>query len=562
MKTALIYLIIGTLLASQVLMSPALADREGSASPVNYSIGVWDNFEFNRSAEDWSTVAHTYGGENAVVDLVVAQAHSDGHIALPFPFKDEESLYTTGKNDPVELYLEKFDSEGLNVILSIQPLNANVTSLMDILLSRYDHHKCIIGINVDLEWKESGIPHYVNNDERDAWLNAIKSHNTQLKLFLTYYEDHTHFPDDTSDLVILFDGTHGSQKNLLSKYAELAKSYTSVGIYTGYSTNDPPTASNSRIMAAAPNTRYIIHTDDVFGNKKIVIFELDDVQVGWLESTSIDLIDLHIKERVPIVLGIIPMNLDNKNYTSYLPVNLIDIYNDYSNLIEISQHGLTHNSTEQMDNLSYDRQKAVIENGQNIFESMDIKPVTFTPPYGAANEDTVKILRDHGFKNLVLYSYDKSLSNSSNLSSGLLVMNSWIYFVNDNKTSANYMALKSPEQLMDEIDSSDNNVVFVLYHIQDFARGSGNSIEKLGETLEALKRSDKYQFMTVSEYHDALIGESTPLPSSTPLPTPSVLPQPSTLPGPNLKSIAAAMVVSILIIFSAGMIYIGLRKRK
>ena len=62
-------------------------------------------------------------------------------------------------------------------------------------------------------------------------------------------------------MVVMYDGTQDTQENLLKAYGELAKHFTNVGIYTGYSTSRPPTASDDSILRAAPNTRYIIHAD-------------------------------------------------------------------------------------------------------------------------------------------------------------------------------------------------------------------------------------------------------------------------------------------------------------
>ncbi len=567
MKVTIIFIIIGLVLTIPSLVFSASAANIGNTTTTNYYVGVWDNFKFNESADDWSTAAHTYGGQSGLVDIVVAQARENGQIALPFPYDGNYSLYNVTQNDVMEPYLEKFDSEGLKVILSIQPLNANVTELIDTILTRYGNHTCIVGVNVDLEWKESGNPQSVSDAERDMWLSEIKSHNSGLKLFLTYFGDHTHFPDDTRDMVILFDGSKETQANLLNKYSELAKYYATVGIYTGYSSSNPPTASISRIIAAAPNTGYIIHTDDVFANKKTVIFELDDLQAGWLEPTSIDLIDLHIDKHMPAVLGVIPNNLNNSSYgVGYMPVNIKDVYNNYSSLLEISQHGWAHSSTEQMENLSYDDQKAVIENGQNLFASLGIKPVTFTPPYGAANENTVKILEDHGFNNLVLYSWNNSLVNSTNASTGFLVTDSYVPLIDSvNTTSAGSYAMKSPDQLMDEIDRSNSNVVFVIYHIQDFAPGSGNSIDDLGKLFDDMNNSKKYQFMTVSEYHDMLMGTSPALPT-TGDPSPQLPATNSTSPGTanaktNLLYIFGS-IFAVFIVVGAVLVYNNTGKKK
>lgn len=224
--------------------------------------GVWNNCEFNRPAEFWSKEAKEFGGEHGVVDLVVAQAQDQNVSYVPFPSENKDYITSDNGTDKVEPYLKKFDKDGVKVILSLQPNEANVSNLIDKVLKRYGNHKSIIGINVDLEWKLTGTPYHASNEERDIWLKKIQSYNPGFKLFLTYYKDYSYFPNDTRDIIILYDGNADTQDQLMEEYKELASHYTSVGIYTGYNSSTPPTASYDRIMNAAPNTKYILHVID------------------------------------------------------------------------------------------------------------------------------------------------------------------------------------------------------------------------------------------------------------------------------------------------------------
>jgi hypothetical protein len=225
--------------------------------------GIWNNCNFKKPAEEWSVAARRFGGENGVIDLVVAQAHENELTYVPFPFEKKGQIYSYNQTDKVEPYLNRFDKDGLKVILSIQPNRAEVSDLIDILLLRYGHHKSIIGVNVDLEWKSTGNPNHVSNEERDLWLKKIQRYNPKYKLFLTYYKDYTYFPDNKKSVIILFDGEKATQKEILKKYSKLSSYFESVGIYTGYASNIPPTASYDSIMEAAPNTRYILHVVEI-----------------------------------------------------------------------------------------------------------------------------------------------------------------------------------------------------------------------------------------------------------------------------------------------------------
>lgn len=474
-----------------LIISTCLVDGDDSTRQ-NVTIGVWDNSDFQKPADNWSEAAENFDAENGLVDLVVAQANDDGRTWLPFPFQSTQHRYSSSQIDKIEPYLQKFDSDGLKVILSVQPMNESVSQLIDILLTRYGNHTSIIGVNIDMEWKLNGTPNHVSNEESDAWLKVIKSHSSSLKLFLTYFGDYTYFPEDSKNLVILFDGEDAPQSMLLNEYEKLAEHYSSVGIYTGYPTSIPPTATNERILAAAPNTQFIIHTN-VFSNNTTLIFLMSDVHADWLVNSSIDLIDLHENMSMPVVLGVIPDNFDSPDLEEdQFPGFLKDVSENKSDLFEIAEHAYPSNESDELSGMSYNDQKKIIENGLAILKSIGLKPGVLLPDVGDANEMTVKAGENLGFNNLVTF--------SDNLSSDkLLITNSIVSLaesINDTPV------LNSPEKLMKEIDELNESVVIIIYSVQDFQPGSGNSVEQLEKILDILKKSKKYQFMTLKAYRE------------------------------------------------------------
>ncbi|HYA22091.1 MAG TPA: hypothetical protein VEG31_02850, partial [Thermoproteota archaeon] len=54
--------------------------------------------------------------------------------------------------DKHEEFLTAFDEAGITVFLQVEPANADVTTLIDLVLRRYEHHPCVIGFGVDVEW--------------------------------------------------------------------------------------------------------------------------------------------------------------------------------------------------------------------------------------------------------------------------------------------------------------------------------------------------------------------------------------------------------------------------
>jgi peptidoglycan/xylan/chitin deacetylase (PgdA/CDA1 family) len=501
--------IIGAVLGVVVIITVVLVVTRlpGEKPSSNYLVGVWNNAEFSKPAEEWSDAAISLGGEDGVVDLVVAQAHGNGLVYLPFPFQNTGFLYSTTATDLAETYLSEFETAGLKVILSIQPLEADIKQLIGIILSRYSNHDNILGINVDIEWKESGTPNHVSNQERDAWLSEIKKYNSSYKLFITYFQDYTHFPGNHPDLVVLYDGEADTQTYLLKEYQELAKHYSSVGIYTGYSSTVPPAASNEQIMSAAPNTGYILHTYDVFDDRRIVIFQLDDVQADWLESISMRLIETHIEKKVPVLCAVLPNMLD-QDVGQDLAIYLKDVNDDYPDLVEIGQHGYTHNITENFSGMNYEQQESIISTGYQILVSVGITPVSFIPPYGSVDNTTVEVTEKLGFHVLCNPAEDATIGLSSNTTHNMSILDNYIELTaRENWSPSANVTIKTAEQIMGEIDQNEGSgPVVILYHIQDFQRDTNDRLLQVANTLEALKDSGKYLFLTATQY-EVMVGE-------------------------------------------------------
>jgi hypothetical protein len=477
--------------------------------PSDYVVGIWNNAQFSKPAEEWSDAAISFGGEDGVIDLVVAQAHSNGLVYLPFPFQDTGLLYSTTSTDLVEMYLSEFEAAGLNVILSVQPLEADIKELIGIILSRYSNHDNILGVNVDIEWKESGTPNHVSNEERNAWLSEIKKYNADYKLFITYFKDYTYFPSDHPDLVVLYDGEQSTQTYLMEEYQDLARHYSSVGIYTGYSSSTPPAASPEQITSAAPNTKYILHTYDVFDDRRIVIFQLDDVQADWLETISHRLIETHIEKNVPVLCAVLP-NLLDADVGQDLAIYLKDVAEYYPDLVEIGQHGYTHNISENFAGMSYEEQESIISTGYEILLSVGITPQSFIPPYGSVDNTTVEVTEDLGFRILCNPAEVGTVGLSSNATHNMSILSNYVELtLRDNWGPSANVTIKTGEQIMEEIDQEEaTGPVMILYHIQDFMRDTEEKLADLADCLEVLRNSGKYLFLTAKQY-DVIADKQT-----------------------------------------------------
>jgi len=108
---------------------------------------------------------------------------SDGNTYPCIQFENE---------DKHEQYLSHFDRAGIKVFLQVEPAHADMNTLIDLVLSRYKHHECVIGFGVDVEWyREADNPQWgvqVDDETAENWEARVKSHNSQYRLFLKHWD--------------------------------------------------------------------------------------------------------------------------------------------------------------------------------------------------------------------------------------------------------------------------------------------------------------------------------------------------------------------------------------
>ncbi len=76
---------------------------------------------------------------------------------LTFPGDTEEPYISFSSEDENETALSLFDRLGYRVWLQLEPGEANVESLFNLVLYRYGKHACVLGVGVDVEWHHSYI---------------------------------------------------------------------------------------------------------------------------------------------------------------------------------------------------------------------------------------------------------------------------------------------------------------------------------------------------------------------------------------------------------------------
>ncbi len=287
---------------ADVLIAKCLAiscDANGSCGSQKDSSSVmyagWRSSDYGYQQQEepsyWIYVAKEmaskFPGAKSSGIWILGTDNGDGTCGLSFP-DPGKGPYQNIEFDNVdrnEKYLKAFDDAGLAIWLQIEPADANVDQLIDLVLDKYSHHSSVIGFGIDVEWLESnnnnpgGRP--VTSVEAKRWLDKVKSYNPNYQFFLKHwdvsYMPETHY----KDTVFISDSLdHQSLGALVDNFAnEWTSSFADdeVGFQIGYDIdndgdgrsdrdwwklmNDPPKEIGDAIIARIPNVKGIYWVD-------------------------------------------------------------------------------------------------------------------------------------------------------------------------------------------------------------------------------------------------------------------------------------------------------------
>lgn len=133
----------------------------------------------------------------------------------------------------------------------------------------------------------------------------------------------------------------------------------------------------------------------IYPSEETIVIRMDDVGEGDLwDDTIINVTDAILERNMSITMGVIPNRRieNNKIMLNYL-------LNKVGNpRVEIAQHGTNH-SINEMENLSeYDAYNVIVSGLDKLTRVLNVRPVTYIPPYEKYNENTTKALSRLGFK--------------------------------------------------------------------------------------------------------------------------------------------------------------------
>jgi Secretion system C-terminal sorting domain len=241
--TLVIFLIIGKNLYTQDASSIV---RAGLRSSV-YGFNSFPDTTWWLNAS--SDMASRFPAASPSVIWILGYTTDNGcYLNFPNPYPDSSfnKVFFSSK-DGNEVYLNYFDEKGVKVWLQVEPGFADVSTLIDLALTQYGHHPCVIGFGVDVEWFKTSAS---NNDEgeavtdaeAEAWGSRIKSYNKDYLLFTKHWLIEKMPPTFRTDMVFVDDSQiFQKMDDMVSEFADWAEAFApaKVAFQYGYDSDKP-----------------------------------------------------------------------------------------------------------------------------------------------------------------------------------------------------------------------------------------------------------------------------------------------------------------------------------
>ena len=244
--------------------------------------------QFNPGPEYWASVgeemAEKFTDAKPAALWIVGILDGEGTY-LNFDCKAADPNIRCAYVDMNEQTLTLFDEKGFDVWLQVEPGNANVDELIDIVLNQYKHHPSVVGFGVDVEWYQStngpeGEP--ISDEVAKRWVEKIRKHNPNYRLFLKHW-DQTWMPPTYRDGIFFIDDSQqfDSFDAMVNEFTAWGNAFAPapVGFQYGYPADrpwwqgmqDPPKAIGQAILESTPNATGLFWVDftvlDIFPPK-------------------------------------------------------------------------------------------------------------------------------------------------------------------------------------------------------------------------------------------------------------------------------------------------------
>jgi hypothetical protein len=139
------------------------------------------------------TMANYFPNSKPVVVWIVGIVKDKVNCRLHFPSEGKSfKNIVFDDNDLSEDYLNYFDENNIAVFLQVEPANADVDTLIELVLKRYGQHKSVVGFGIDVEWYREnqyrGWGKKVDDKTAKHWEEKVKSYNPNYKVFIKHWD--------------------------------------------------------------------------------------------------------------------------------------------------------------------------------------------------------------------------------------------------------------------------------------------------------------------------------------------------------------------------------------
>ncbi len=211
-------------------------------------------------------------------------------------------------SDENEAYLSRFDSLGFNIWLQVEPGAAGMDTLIDLVLNRYKHHRCVKGFGIDVEWyfaatSSGGLK--VTDSSAQRWEQKVRSVDSSYTLFLKHYAPSWMPPAYRGNILFVDDSQEFSSglSQMVSEFKSWGSKFSpnDVAFQFGYPKDstwwrlyaDPPKTIGDALLSNIPNTYALFWVDFTI----IRVFPV--LHAGELEAQEILPAEFSIEQNFP-----------------------------------------------------------------------------------------------------------------------------------------------------------------------------------------------------------------------------------------------------------------------
>ncbi len=247
--------------------------------------------------------------------------------------------------------------------------------------------------------------------------------------------------------------------------------------------------------------------------QSIVIFRNDDIQPCFAFDRLVNVNNIFIKEAVPVTVSVIPFI---GNHTLDEDPTLVDYLKNlkrtHPNLFEITLHGYDHQMLSdfyggsEFGGVEYPNQHGRITLGKKALkETLNVDPVTFIPPFGTYDNNTVLALKELGFEAVSGWAqFTKEYYNKTDpfITEGIFHVPESQSFVMNWQNHTFYTL----DYLKNRFDDYYEKRLIYVQSIHYFTFTNQEKLDELKDFIGFIKDHDKVKFMTLRSFAEAYLN--------------------------------------------------------